>query len=194
MKKSKILMITGSLLLLTLFALPLWNITLEAPQYPDPLGLDIHIDKLADGNNPNDVRNIDLLNHYIGMDRLPEDMLEFKIFPIVVLVMAILGVLAGLSGKPRLYLTWVIIMAILGVAGIYDFYSWLYHYGHNLNPHAILKFVDKNGNPMAYDPPVFGTKQLLNFTVHSYPASGAYTMMVGIVMAIWAFVTGKKEG
>ncbi|RMH66052.1 MAG: hypothetical protein D6677_01130 [Calditrichaeota bacterium] len=193
MKKSKILMMAGSLLLLSLFALPLWNITLEAPQYPDPLGLNIHIDGLQDGNNENDVRNIDLLNHYIGMEHLPKDLPEYHLFPIIVAVMAILGLIIGFTGKPKLYLTWVIVMAILGIAGIYDFYLWLYHYGHNLNPNAILKFVDKNGNPMAYQPPIFGSKQLLNFRVHSFPASGAYVMFLGILMTIWAFITGKKE-
>ena len=185
-------MIAGSLLLLSLFALPLWNIALEAPQYPDPLGLDIHINGLRDGNNPNDVRNIDLLNHYIGMEHLPKSLPEYTIFPFVVGIMALLGLIAGLSGKPGLYLTWIVVMAILGIAGMYDFYQWLYHYGHNLNPNAILKFVDKNGNPMAYQPPVFGSKQLLNFRVHSYPASGAYLMFVGIIMAVGAYFTGKK--
>ena len=47
MKKSKVLMILGSLLLLGLFVFPLWNITLEAPQYPIPLGMDIYINKFV---------------------------------------------------------------------------------------------------------------------------------------------------
>jgi len=186
-------MIFGALLLLTLYVLPLWNITLEAPQYPDPLGLDIYISNLADGNSPNDVKNIDLLNHYIGMKHLPKALPEFQIFPIVVFVMALLGVLAGLTGKPKVYLIWGIVMIILGTAGIYDFYSWLYEYGHHLNPNAILKFVDKAGNPMAYEPPVFGTKKLLNFTVHSFPASGTYLMTLGVLLSVWAFITGRKE-
>ncbi len=193
MNKSKLFMIVGALLLLSLYVLPLWNITLEAPQYPDPLGLDIYISHLADGNNPNDVRNIDLLNHYIGMNHLPKALPEFKIFPIVVVVMALLGLIAGLMGKPKIYLLWFIIMVVLGIAGLYDFYSWLYTYGHHLNPHAILKFVDKAGNPMAYQPPVFGTKKLLNFTVHSFPASGAYLMAAGILMSLWAYISGRKE-
>ena len=62
MKKSQILMIVGSLLLVSLFYFPLWKITLVAPQYPEPLGLNIHIDKLSDGVQFNDVNNIDLLN------------------------------------------------------------------------------------------------------------------------------------
>lgn len=186
-------MFIGSALILSLFILPLWNITLEAPQYPEPLGLDIHINGLQDGNNPNDVKNIDLLNHYIGMKHLPKDMLEYQIFPIVILVMSLLGFLAAFSGKRSLFLAWFIVMVILGTAGIYDFYVWLYDYGHNLNPNAILKFVDANGNPMAYQPPIIGSKKLLNFKVHSYPASGAIMLTLSMILALLAFFRAGKE-
>ncbi len=193
MKTSKLFMFGSALLLLSLFVLPLWNITLEAPQYPEPLGLNIHINMLSDGNNPNDVKNIDLLNHYIGMQHLPVNMPEFKIFPIVILVMSLLGFIFGFVGKRALYLTWVVAMALLGLAGIYDFYQWLYEYGHNLDPNAILKFLDKSGNPMAYQPPVIGTKKLLNFTVHSYPSYGAYMMTLSMISAFVAFIKSGKE-
>ncbi|MDH5657115.1 MAG: hypothetical protein OEZ34_14475, partial [Spirochaetia bacterium] len=54
---SKIFMIVGSLFLLLTFVLPLWNIRLEAPQYPEPLGMYIHINKISD-EAPHDVKNI----------------------------------------------------------------------------------------------------------------------------------------
>ena len=193
MKISKFLMFGSAVLLLTLFLFPLWNITLEAPQYPEPLGLNIHINTLSDGNNPNDVKNIDLLNHYIGMKHLPMDMPEFKKFPIVIIVMSLFAFIIAFAGKRSLYLTWVVVMVVLGIAGIYDFYQWLFEYGHNLDPNAILQFLDKSGNPMAYQPPVIGTKKLLNFTVHSYPALGAYMMALSMASALMAFIKSGKE-
>ena len=81
MKKSKILMVIGSLLLLGLFAFPLWNITLEAPQYPIPLGMNIHINKFSDVHEF-DIKNINLMNHYVGMQYIPETIPEFKLFPL----------------------------------------------------------------------------------------------------------------
>ena len=57
-------MIIGPLFLLGLFSYPLWNIMLGAPQYPEPLGMNIHIDGLRDMNEF-DLQNIDGLNHYI---------------------------------------------------------------------------------------------------------------------------------
>src|SRR5690554_7764199 len=85
MKKAGILMIVGSLLLLGLFKYPLWNIMLGAPQYPDPLGMDIYIQGIQ-GVEEFDIQNIDGLNHYIGMKTIPkvEEMWEFDVFPIVV--------------------------------------------------------------------------------------------------------------
>ena len=92
-------MIIGSLLLLGLFKFPLWNILLGAPQYPEPLGLDIHIDGIR-GASEFDLQNIDGLNHYIGMKTLPkpEEMWEFSVFPKVIGGMAALGVLIGILG------------------------------------------------------------------------------------------------
>ena len=192
MKKSKLLMIVGSLLLLGLFAFPLWNITLEAPQYPIPLGMDIHINKFSD-TNEFDIKNINLMNHYVGMKYIPETIPEFKIFPLVIGIMVALGVIIGIIGRYKLFLVWFIIMSILGIVGMYDFYLWEYDYGHNLDPKAIMKFTNPDGSIMGFQPPLFGSKDILNFKAHSYPRMGAYLMFVGMMLTITAFFIGKKE-
>ncbi len=192
MKKSKILMIIGSLLLLGLFIFPLWNITLEAPQYPIPLGMEIYINKFED-THEFDIKNINLMNHYVGMKFIPETIPEFKIFPLVIVVMVILGVVIGFIGNHKLFLTWFIVMSILGIAGIYDFYLWEYDYGHNLDPKAIMKFTNPDGSVMGFQPPLFGTKDILNFTAHSYPRIGAYFLFIGMLLTFVSFFVGKKE-
>ena len=185
-------MIVGSLLLLGLFVLPLWNITLEAPQYPDPIGMDIYITKIVDAK-PNDIKNINLMNHYVGMKEIPEHMAEFDIFPIVIGFMVGLGLLIGFKANYKWYLFWLILMTVLGIAGMYDFYLWEYDYGHSLSPKAAIKFTNPDGTPMAYQPPLFGTKTILNFVAHSYPRSGAYFLFVGMISTLAAFFVGKKE-
>jgi len=192
MKKSRILMTVGSLLLLGLFVFPLWNITLEAPQYPIPLGMDIHINKFVD-THEFDIKNINLMNHYVGMQYIPETIPEFKIFPWVIAIMVALGVVIGLKGNYKLFLVWFILMSILGVAGMYDFYLWEYDYGHNLNPKAIMNFKNPDGSVMGFQPPLFGTKYILNFTAHSYPRTGAYFLFIGMLMTFISFFIGKKE-
>lgn len=192
MKKSKILMVTGSLLLIGLFIFPLWNITLEAPQYPIPLGMDIHINKFAD-TNEFDIKNINLMNHYVGMQFIPETIPEFKVFPIVIGIMVLIGVLVGFFGNYKWFLAWFILMTVLGVSGMYDFYLWEYDYGHNLDPKAIMKFTNPDGSVMGFQPPLFGTKDILNFTAHSYPRLGAYFMFIGMLLTFISFFVGKKE-
>ena len=185
-------MILGASLLFGLFFLPLWNITLEAPQYPIPIGMDIWITKIAD-HNPNDVKNINLMNHYVGMKEIPEHMKEFEIFPWVVGGMAVVGIIFGFMGNYKLFLLWFILMTIIGIAGMYDFHLWEYDYGHSLNPKAAIQFKNPDGTPMAYQPPLIGSKMILNFKAISLPMAGAYLMFVGMFMSLIAFFIGKKE-
>ncbi len=193
MKKSKVTMILGAFLLLSLFVFPIWRITIGAPQYPDPLGMHIWINKITD-QEPNDIKNIDLLNHYVGMANIPVEMPEFDIFPKIIGAMSLLGIIIGLIGKRKLYLVWFTIMIILGSAGMYDFYLWEYEYGHNLDPTAAIKFVDSEGNPLAYQPPLIGNKTILNFEAKSWPMTGAYLLFLGMGLSVVAFIVDKREG
>ena len=198
MKPSAILMILGSLLLLGLFYFPLWNIQLGAPQYPDPMGMDIFISGI-EGEEEFDIQNIDGVNHYIGMKKIPKpaEMWEFQVFPIVIAGMAILGVLLGALGffkkiSASWFLGWFILMLVLGLLGMYDFNNWLLDYGTDLDPKAIIKLTDSEGNPINHKPPLFGTQKILNFTAHSYPRTGAYLMFIGMSLTLVAWWIRKK--
>ena len=186
-------MIIGALMLAGLFFLPMWNITLEAPQYPDPIGFDIYINRFED-SKPNDIKNINIMNHYVGMDEIPETIPEFSLFPYFVIGMIILGVLFGIVGKRKLYVVWFALMLILGSIAIYDFYLWEYDYGHSLDPKAAIKFTDENGEPMAYQPPLIGNKTILNFKALSWPRAGTYVLILGMGLSLYAFYTDKKSG
>lgn len=199
MKKSGILMILGSALLLGLFIYPLWNIELGAPQYPDPLAMNIYIDGI-EGQEEFDIQNIDGVNKYIGMKKIPkpEEMWEFRVFPLVIGGMAGLGIILGILGffgkiSPHWFLGWFLLMMVLGLLGMYDFNSWLLDYGTDLDPNAIIKLKDADGNPLNYKPPLLGTQQILNFTAHSYPRAGAILMFIGMFLTLVAWWVGRKE-
>ena len=191
MKKSKIIMLLSAILLLGLFLFPMWNITLEAPQYPTAIGMDIHVNKMSD-MNPHDIKNINLMNHYIGMEEIPEIIPEFSLFPKVVLGMLVLGLVFGFIGNRYLFISWCILLVGLCAAGMYDFYLWEYDYGHNLKTDAAIQFLNDDGSPMAYQPPLIGSKTILNFVAHSYPRLGALFLMLPIVGSFWAYLAGKK--
>jgi len=199
MKKSSLLMIIGSLLLLGLFYYPLWNIQLGAPQYPDPLGMNIYITGIQ-GEEEFDIQNIDGVNKYIGMKKIPkaEEMWEFNVFPKVITGMVILGVVIGFLAffkklNHKWFLGWFLLMSVLGIMGMYDFDLWLLDYGTDLNPNAILKLTDLEGNPLSYKPPLFGTDKILNFTASSYPGTGGYMMFGGMALTLLAFFVGRNE-
>ena len=198
MKGPGILMMIGSAMLLGLFVFPMWNIRLGAPQYPEPLGIDIHVNGLR-GESEFDIQNIDGLNHYIGMKTLPkpDDMWEFSVFPKVVLGMSAVGILIGLLaflGKlsPIWFLLWFIAMSVLGALGIYDFNLWLVSYGTDLDPHAILKLVNPDGTPMQYNPPLIGHKRLLNFDAYSYPRLGGIMLGIGILFSLASYLLSRN--
>ena len=192
MKRSQVYMLTGALLLGALFVWPMWNITLEAPQYPDPIGMNIHINRFEDAQ-PNDIKNINIMNHYVGMKYIPESITEFAIFPKVAIAMIALGVILAFVGRRKLYVLWFSLMMILGTIAMYDFYRWEYEYGHDLKENAAIKFTDKDGKPMAYQPPLIGAKMILNFRAISMPRLGAYLMFLGMGLSLCAFFYAKKE-
>ena len=75
----------------------------------------------------------------------------------------------------------------MAAVGMYDFYMWEYDYGHNLNPHAAIKIPG-----MAYQPPLIGSKQLLNFNAISMPHIGTYILFFAAVIAIFALYLDKR--
>lgn len=198
MKLASTLMVIGSALLLGLFFFPLWHVELQAPQYPQGLGMHINIDGIV-GYTKHDVSNIDGLNHYIGMKTLPtkEEMWEFKVFPIVVGSMAILGIIIGFFGffkrsAYKWFMGWFVLMTVLGIMGMIDFNAWMTDYGTNLDPKAILQMTDDAGNPLSYKPPLLGSKDILNFTADSFPSLGGILLGIGMLLTFISFFVGRK--
>jgi len=171
MKKiSKIAVIIVSVSLIAGYFLPVWEITLEAPQYPEGLGMNIWINKIT-----GDLQTINGLNHYIGMKFIePDSIKELTIMPFILGGLIALGLIAGITGKRKLLTIFVVVFIVLGIAGAVDFYMWEYDYGHNLREDAAIKIPG-----MTYQPPLIGTKELLNFVATSWPAAGGWIIITG---------------
>ena len=163
---------------------PLWRIELDAPQYPEGLSLLIYAGKLG-GN----VDIINGLNHYIGMKTLhAADFLEFTLLPYVIFFFALLSFGVGLMGKPKLLYAFFILFVTFGVIAMIDFWRWEYNYGHDLNPDAAIIVPG-----MAYQPPLIGFKQLLNFGTFSIPDIGGWLfIIVGLLSALCVWLTQKQ--
>ncbi len=193
-RASRILFGIAALLLAGVFVLPLWRIHLIAPQYPEGLGMEIHISDVH-GIQPQDLGNINELNHYIGMKTIePNAIPELRLMPKIVVGIIVAGLLVAIAGRRILGWVWIAAFGLLGVVGMVDFYKWEYDYGHHLDfEHAIIKIPG-----MSYQPPLIGSKQLLNFTATSWPGPGAYIIGLSIALAVVALVflrssTGAKK-
>ena len=185
---SRVLLAFASAFLLFALPLPLWQIRLIAPQYPEGLGMDIHARTVV-GAKEHDLDNINELNHYIGMKTIePEGIAELRVIPWLIAGLGVLGFIVAIARKRALLIAWLLSFGALGVVGLWDFWHWEHDYGHNLDlQHAIIKIPG-----MTYQPPLIGSKQLLNFTASSWPAAGTMLLGAAFVLGVVAMFIGKR--
>ena len=158
-----------------------------APQYPDGLRLNIYSYKLEGGNAGQDVKEINILNHYIGMkDLTAAEFTEFKWIPFVVGMLALLILRAPVHGKMGDLIDVLVLFLYFGLFSLWSFGYKLYSYGHNLAATASVKVAP-------FMPPLFGHKKLANFEVYSYPAAGSYALAAVALILVGAFVLAWRE-
>ncbi len=181
---SKMLLFGGAICLVISLFTPIWNIYLDAPQYPEGLSLQIWANKIA-----GDVDIINGLNHYIGMKTLhTDDFIEFTVLPYIIAVYAVLFLLSAIIGNKKLLYGLFIAFLLFGIVAMVDFWKWEYDYGHNLDPNAAIKVPG-----MSYQPPLIGFKQLLNFGAFSIPAVGGWLFITAGLFALSASVIEFKK-
>lgn len=172
-------MAVAALALGVLYLTPLWHIGLKAPQYPEGLGMYIWVNQIT-GEKPQDLRSINGLNHYIGMKEIvPESIPELRYMPMIVAGLALLGLAAAAWGHRKGLYAWTAIFLLGALGGLADFWRWGYDYGHDLNPKAAIRIPG-----MSYQPPLIGSKQLLNFHATSWPAIGGWVAMAVLATAV----------
>ncbi|MEO5826752.1 MAG: hypothetical protein ABIR59_12755 [Gemmatimonadales bacterium] len=186
--RARLLTVLAVLVGLGALVLPLWEVRLGAPQYPEGLGLQIHAHTVT-GIKPNDLQNINGLNHYIGMKPiLPDAIPELRYMPWLIGALIVSGALLAARGMRRGLWVWLAAFALLGAVGLWDFWRWEHDYGHNLDMDTAIIVIPG----MTYQPPLIGSKQLLNFTATAWPGTGAMALGVAFfgVLATLA-VTGR---
>lgn len=187
--KSRVLILVAVLALLPSYFFPLWNMSFYSNQYPDGLFLHIYSYQLEGGKTPNrdDLREINSLNHYIGMRPLLEsDFSEFTWVPLVVGLLMILALRAMVLGKMSNLVDVFVLFTYFGLFSMWSFYHRLNLYGHNLDPTASIKVEP-------FTPPLFGTKQIANFTINSLPGIGSYAFFAFAILLLVAILLSAKR-
>jgi len=167
--------------------LPLWRVALIAPQYPEGLGFFIWASRMS-----GDLQSINGLNHYIGMKPIvPESIPELRLMPWALGALVVAGLAAAVWGRRKALAAWVALLAVGALAGLADFWKWGYEYGHDLDPTAAIRIPG-----MSYQPPVIGSKQLLNFHATSLPAAGGWialgVLALGLVLVMREYRLARR--
>jgi hypothetical protein len=155
--------------LLASIFLPYWHIQLFAPQYPGGLRVSAHVNRME-----GDVREIDGLNHYIGMRPLGEAAkLErsLSIFALISLVLLVEGAMYIHSKWAAVFAIPAILFPVIFLA---DLYYWLNNFGQNLDPTAAL-----SSSIRPFTPPLLGTGLIGQFKTQA-------SMGLGLQLAIGA--------
>jgi hypothetical protein len=184
----RVLCLLAALLVLPCYLFPLYDMTMFAPQYPDGLRLHIYSYKLEGGHGGQDIKEINLLNHYIGMKDLEtSDFTEFKWIPFVVGGFALLFLRTAVVGRVAHLVDVLVLYLYFGAFSLWSFAYKMYWYGHNLSPTASVKVAP-------FTPPLFGYKKLANFEVYSYPGPGSYALAaVALALAVAFFLAWRQR-
>jgi copper chaperone NosL len=172
---SRLALLVAVLSLISAYFVPLWRILLWAPQYPEGLEMKIWINTIT-----GDVKIISALNHYIGMKHIEVSMFpEFGYMVYLLGGIIAIGLAVTVWGKRRGLLLYFVLLVLTAMTALVDFYLWGYDYGHNLNPEAAIKVEG-----MSYQPPLIGTKDLLNFTAFSGPDLGGWIFILSGLLVL----------
>lgn len=176
---SRVVIALSALAMIAAYYVPLWQILMWAPQYPEGLEMKIWVDNIT-----GDVKIISALNHYIGMKHIEVSMFpEFGYMVYIIGVVIGIGVLAAIVNRRAMLVIYTLLILACGVAALIDFYIWGYNYGHNLDATAPIVVPG-----MSYQPPLIGTKQLLNFTAFSGPDTGGWIFLIAGIATIGVLV------
>jgi nitrous oxidase accessory protein len=142
--------VAAALLLGAALGLPIWRMTLHAPQYPQGLRIVAYGDRLE-----GDLREINIINHYVGMatiDAVPAP--EMRLYRPAVAILIALCVAAPLHRA----LAWLALIAsaAMPLVTLADLQWWLHRFGRDLDPSAPLRLEP-------FTPLALGSSRIGNF-------------------------------
>jgi copper chaperone NosL len=172
------------------FTAPLWRISMTAPQYPGGLWMDIWAYKL-EGGEEHHIREINTLNHYIGMHALDKTAAaDLDWIPFALGFMVLFALRTAAVGNVKDLVDLFVITSYVSLFAFGRFIYRLYVFGHDLLPDAPVRVKP-------FMPVILGHKTVANFETFSYPQQGSY-MLGGFVvlvaaMLLWHLVAGRRQ-
>jgi copper chaperone NosL len=168
-----IFMVAALLLAASTF-FPYWRMNMTAPQYPKGLYVNVYVNHLE-----GDMREIDALNHYLGMPELDEGgRLErsLSLFAIVALGLLLAASVFVHNQLAALFALPVIAYPFIFVA---DLWYILYTYGHSIDPQSAL-----GGAIKPFTPPIVGEGKVGQFGTSASFENGFYLAVAAVIVVL----------
>lgn len=176
------LLALARILLLVSIFVPYWHMDLEAPQYPDGLYVTAYVNHLE-----GDVKEINGLNHYIGMRPLD----QAASFERAASVWLIVAMFLLVEGATFIHSRWAVLLAapaVLFPAGfLLDLQFWLRTFGQNLDPSAPLSAAVK-----PFTPTILGEGGIGQFKTYASAGWGLWLAVGCSVLTVVAFYFHRR--
>lgn len=178
------ILVLSAVLVAAAIVLPLWGMTLVSTQYPEGLRMVVYPTTIR-----GDIREINALNHYIGMTPITDDFFtELRLLPIAFALTAAATLLAAFVRRPWATITPLVGMGLLAVYGFWSMQHRLYQFGHELDPQAAITIEP-------FTPPMLGENQIAQFASYSYFSWGTILPIVAgalLIAVLLADVRGRR--
>lgn len=191
----RLLPLAAAVLFVAALLFPMWRITLQAPQYPD----DLVVELFAYPRVAGDYAEVARLNQYVGFyypdpvfmdpnypvheNAIPVP--EWTFGPLAFIGVALTGVFVALAPterKLKLGLTAQLVGTIAVFAGMFAIIQYRLHQaGHTLDPNAPLGGVD------GFTPPVIGSYEVANINGFAWIGIGGEMAMAAVGLLIVAY-------
>ncbi|MFD1571433.1 hypothetical protein [Halorubrum laminariae] len=194
--------LAAAALLVCALAVPMWQITLTAPQYP---GQELLIELYAYPRLGGDFAEVQGLNKYAGFYypdpvyvdpnyavhegaiRVPEWLLG----PVVFVGLALTGAFVAFAPtvrKLKAGLTAQFAGTIAVFVGMFAFIQYrLYQAGHSLDPDAPLRGID------GFTPPLLGPYEVANISGFAWFGPGGYLTVLAVALLAVAYLARNSE-
>ncbi len=181
-----LILFAAAALIIVSMRYPMWYMYLDSNNFPNGIGMSIWATHPGD---PEDIAQLDgglkevnVLNHFIGMKEISTETLPvFSVLPVVLVIMAFACVIAAFVRKKWASFSVVILFAVISVSGVIVLIYSLYSFGHNLDPTAAIK-IDP------FMPGIYGEHKLAQFTTYSNFYWGTYLLVFAFILTVAAWV------
>lgn len=187
-----LILVTAAALIIISMRYPMWYMYLDSNNFPKGIGMAVWATHPGD---PEDIAELDgglkeinVLNHYIGMKEISKETMPiFKVLPVVLVIASIACVVAAIIRKKWASFSVLVLFAAISAGGMFTLVYSLYSFGHNLDPRAAIKVEP-------FMPGIYGEHHMAQFTTYSDFYWGTYLLVIAFLLIVAAWIIDVVQG